>query len=121
MFFKTHLRWVPLISNSDFVNNYIENKIYTIVVEGLTFLMTKYNMKPVLFSENCPHQGVSLKDGLCKNGQVVCPWHKYAYCLKSGKDLSTSGTALKIYQVKLENDLWFIGREEKIPFWIDPS
>ena len=119
MFFKTHVRWVPLISNLDFENNYFENKITSIIVERLTFLITKYKNNPIVFSENCPHQGVSLKHGLCKNGQVICPWHKYAFCLKSGKDLSSSGSALKIYQVKLENDFWYVGWEEKTPFWMD--
>ncbi|MBK21240.1 MAG: hypothetical protein CMP63_02835 [Flavobacteriales bacterium] len=120
MFFKTHVRWVQLISNSEFLGNYIENEIYSVSFEGKSCLATKYEMRLRVFDDTCPHQGISLKDGICKNNQVICPWHKYAYCLKSGKDLSTSGNALKIYDTKLENEFWYVGVEEKLPFWMDP-
>jgi nitrite reductase/ring-hydroxylating ferredoxin subunit len=119
MFFRTRLRWIYLISNSDFLANYVENQIYSINLEGNTILATKFQSELCLFDDTCPHQGFSLKEGLCENGQVICSWHKYAYCLKSGRDLSTSGTSLKIYKVKLENDLWYVGLEDKIPFWMD--
>lgn len=119
MFFKTHVRWVLFISNSDFLNNYVENQIYSVNLEGNSFLATKYQSKLCVFDNTCPHQGVSLKDSLCQNGQVICSWHKYAYCLKSGRDLSTSGSSLKIYNVKLENELWYVGLEDKIPFWME--
>ena len=120
MFFKTHVRWIELISNSDFLSNYIENEIYPVKVEGKSCLAIKHDKTLRVFDEICPHQGISLKDGVSKNDQIICPWHKYAYCLKSGKDLSSAGNALKIYQIKLENEFWYVGVEEKLPFWMDP-
>lgn len=120
MFFKTHVRWVELISNSEFLGNYIENQIYPVNIDGRSCLATKHQMSLRVFDDTCPHQGMSLKEGICKDGQVICPWHKYVYCLKSGKDLSTSGTVLKVYHTKLENDFWYVGIDERLPFWMDP-
>jgi nitrite reductase/ring-hydroxylating ferredoxin subunit len=118
MFFKTHVLWVLFILNSDFLANYVENQIYSVNLYENSFLATKYQSKLSVFDDTCPHQGVSLKESLCQNGQVIFSWHKYAYCLKSGRDLSTSGSSLKIYNVKLENDFWYVGLEVKIPFWM---
>ncbi|MBI35817.1 MAG: hypothetical protein CMP67_10705 [Flavobacteriales bacterium] len=120
MFFKTHVRWVEVLSNTDFINNYVENEIHPLTVEAKSCLATKYDKKLRVFDDLCPHQAISLKDANCSGGMVICSWHKYAYCLKSGKDLSTSGNSLKVYQTKLENERWYVGVEEKLPFWMDP-
>jgi len=120
MFFKTYVRWIEVISNSDFLRNYVENQIYTLHFEGKSCLAIKYKMTLRVFDAACPHQGISLKDGVCKNDQIICPWHKYAYCLKSGKDLSTSGSPLKVYKTKMENKFWYVGLEDRLPFWMDP-
>ena len=119
MFFKAHIRWIEVLSNSDFLVNYVENVIYPVNLEGKSLLSTKYGSKLYVFDDKCPHQGMSLKYGACLNGKVICQWHKYAYCLESGKDLSTSGSTLKVYQVKLENDFWYVAWEERLPFWMD--
>ena len=35
----------------------------------------------------CPHAGAPLVDGVRHNGQVICPWHKAAFCLRTGRML----------------------------------
>jgi len=120
MFFKTHVRWVELISKFKFQGNYIENQIYPVNIDGRSCLVTKHQMDLRVFDDTCPNQEISLREGLCKEGQIICPWHKYAFCLESGKDLSSSGTVLKVYHTKLENDYLYVGIEEGLPFWINP-
>ena len=121
MFFKTHVQWVELFSNSYFLEKYILNKVQEIFLDGKTYLGVNQNGQLNVFDEFCPHQKASLKNAIIEDDAVVCPWHKYAFCLKSGRDLSTSGNALTTYKTKLENGVWFIGLEIKLPFWMDPA
>ena len=32
----------------------------------------------------CPHAGAPLIEGVARDGRIVCPWHKAAFCLRTG-------------------------------------
>jgi nitrite reductase/ring-hydroxylating ferredoxin subunit len=40
----------------------------------------------------CPHLGGALEEGTTANGQIVCPWHDYAFDLETGACLTVPGT-----------------------------
>lgn len=120
MFFKTHTRWVKSISVKEFQDNFEEGTPKLLAFEEEEVLFVKIGSQLRVFEQYCPHQKASLKNSVCEDGSIVCPWHKYAFCLKTGRDLSTSGNALKVYQTKFENDYWYVGQEVRLPFWMDP-
>tara|TARA_B100001094_G_C18056521_1_gene732768 strand:+ start:496 stop:861 length:366 start_codon:yes stop_codon:yes gene_type:complete len=120
MFFKTHIRWVDLISEKNFAENYIEGNIIPIKVEEEDCLSVKIKEALKVFEKNCPHQKSPLINAVCDGDEIICPWHKYSFNLDSGRDMSTSGNALKVYKTKLEEGIWKVGVEIKLPFWMDP-
>lgn len=38
-----------------------------------------------VFHERCPHQGLSMRNGVVVQGRIVCPYHQYQFDLRSGE------------------------------------
>ena len=51
----------------------------------------------------CPHAGAPLIEGVRHGGRIVCPWHKAAFCLRTGAVLDPPAVdALARYEVRVE-------------------
>ena len=50
----------------------------------------------------CIHQGGPLGEGVIEKGKIVCPWHGWAYDLKTG-ELAPGKPGVKPYPLKIEN------------------
>jgi len=35
--------------------------------------------------DTCPHQGASLGEGFLHEGRVICPWHSWAFDVRTGE------------------------------------
>lgn len=120
MFFKSHVKWERLFHHHYF-SKLEEFKITPYSVNDCEYYLVKVNNELKVFEKFCPHQKANLIDGECKkDGSIICPWHKYAFDLNSGRNLSTSGNTLKTFPTKLEDDMWYVGITIKLPFWMDP-
>jgi len=51
----------------------------------------------------CVHQGGPLGEGLLEGEDVVCPWHRWKYNVKSGVCAANPSVKVKTYSVKLED------------------
>jgi nitrite reductase/ring-hydroxylating ferredoxin subunit len=61
----------------------------------------------------CPHAGGDMSEGyLDKNGNIVCPVHRYIFNLENGRDVSGEGYFLKIYPLRENESGIFLGMEE---------
>jgi len=61
----------------------------------------------------CPHAGGNMAEGfLNKDGNIVCPVHRYVFSLQNGRDVTGEGYFLKIYPVKVNDIGIFLGIEE---------
>jgi nitrite reductase (NADH) small subunit len=51
----------------------------------------------------CPHMGASLAAGYVEDNGVICPWHAWRFCIKSGTwlDNPNSKTRTESYPVRL--------------------
>ena len=49
----------------------------------------------------CPHRGAPLADGLMGGGQVLCPFHAYAFDLATGEALNSTCPRLEVYPVSV--------------------
>ena len=57
----------------------------------------------------CPHQGGPLGEGVISDkGEIICPWHKYSFDLKTGKDTGGLGDFVESYPVEISQDGLFI-------------
>jgi len=51
----------------------------------------------------CPHNEGPLGQGLVENGRVVCPWHAWAFDVKTGEAQQNGRARVQIYKAKVEN------------------
>ncbi|RCH55881.1 Rieske (2Fe-2S) protein [Mucilaginibacter hurinus] len=60
-------------------------------------------------SSVCPHAGANLAGGWCNDGEIICPFHRYSYSLKTGRGAKGQNDYVDTYPVKVENGVVFIG------------
>jgi nitrite reductase/ring-hydroxylating ferredoxin subunit len=62
------------------------------------------------FSDSCRHEGGPLSAGVLIEHSVTCPWHGWAYDIRSGKSLVPPvGLRIATYPVELDgNDLYVL-------------
>ena len=70
----------------------------------LLFHQNKYH----LVKNKCPHQGIKLDGAKCEEGMIVCPWHHYAFDLKTGRG---GGLHLENYPIEFRENGIYAGFE----------
>lgn len=60
-------------------------------------------------SARCPHAGADLSGGWCENGRLICPYHRRAFDLRSGRGDPGQGDYVTVYPLEKRGDAWFIG------------
>jgi nitrite reductase/ring-hydroxylating ferredoxin subunit len=88
------------------------NNMCLINLNNKTYTLAKYNNNILAFAHKCPHASGILANGwLDSLGNVVCPVHRYKFCLKNGRNVSGEGYYLKTYIVEVNETGIFIGIE----------
>ncbi|GAA4794724.1 hypothetical protein GCM10023231_23920 [Olivibacter ginsenosidimutans] len=57
----------------------------------------------------CPHAGADLSKGWCANGRLVCPYHRHAFDLLTGRGDPGQGNYISTYPLAWRNDELYIG------------
>ncbi len=52
----------------------------------------------------CPHRGGPLGQGIIENGKIICPWHAWAFDVRTGIAEHSAGDKVEVYEVKIEGD-----------------
>lgn len=52
----------------------------------------------------CPHREGPLGQGMIENGKLLCPWHAWAFDLKTGAVEHIPSQKVEIYEVAIEGD-----------------
>jgi nitrite reductase (NADH) small subunit len=52
----------------------------------------------------CPHRGGPLGQGMIEGGKVICPWHAWAFDLRTGAAVHSPLTKVPVYEVKVEGE-----------------
>ncbi|MGZ3945337.1 MAG: Rieske (2Fe-2S) protein [Mucilaginibacter sp.] len=68
-----------------------------------------YERKVFALAARCPHAGGDLSQGWCKNQQLVCPVHRYAYDLQTGKGSPGQNDFVTTYPVEIRDNAVYIG------------
>lgn len=75
-------------------------------VNGKEIAVLNDNGKFFAVDNTCKHMGGPLGEGSCKESKVTCPWHGWAYDLKTGKNTYDPNIKLDVYEVKVQgNDI----------------
>ncbi|HSQ44933.1 MAG TPA: Rieske 2Fe-2S domain-containing protein [Ginsengibacter sp.] len=90
-----------------------ENNIVQMEVGGKKVCIVKTLNGIAACAAKCPHAGGNMSEGfLDKNGNIVCPIHRYAFNFNNGRDVTGEGYYLKIYPVEIKDTGIFLGIEE---------
>ncbi|MBC7391674.1 MAG: Rieske (2Fe-2S) protein [Opitutaceae bacterium] len=91
------------------LENLIENKPFTVSINGLKICLVRNNSGISAFKSTCPHAGASLSEGFVNfNNEIVCPLHGYRFNIFDGSEKSGHSCELFIYGLELRDDGLFI-------------
>ena len=93
------------------------NNLAEVEADGKTICIGRHSDELFAFAAKCPHASGLLKDGFIDAlGNVVCPLHRYKFCMKNGRNVSGEGYYLKHWPVELRSDGIYVGLDAK-SFW----
>ena len=104
------LNWIKVnepIPTEDFVQQ--------IKLEGKKLCLVRAEGKLYAVENTCPHAGGILSGGWCKNGNIICPIHRWEYSLENGRGASGQGDYINTYPIENRDDGIYIGI--KIGLW----
>ncbi|RFZ94223.1 Rieske (2Fe-2S) protein [Mucilaginibacter conchicola] len=104
------MKWyaVPEISPS------AEPFVKKVKAGGKNICIVNYEDKLYAVGATCPHAGAELSGGWCKDGKIICPFHRYGYDLQTGRGNPGQNDFIDSYPVELRNGDVYVGIES---FW----
>lgn len=91
-----------------------EDIVMQIIVDGKKLCLIKHQAQLYVIQNTCPHAGGILSGGWCKEGNIICPIHRWEYNLKTGRGAEGQGDYIKIYPVELREDGVYVGFKESL-------
>ena len=87
-----------------------EKKVVEADADGKIVCIGQHNGELFAFAQKCPHAGGYFKHGsIDASGNVICPLHRYKFCLKNGRNVTGEGYYLKHWPVEVREEGIFIG------------
>jgi 3-phenylpropionate/trans-cinnamate dioxygenase ferredoxin subunit len=65
-----------------------EGKAIRIHLDDRELCLTRKGDHFFAFDNHCPHKGLPMHQGILENDAWVCPFHRYCFSLKNGKNLT---------------------------------
>ncbi|WP_207426307.1 Rieske 2Fe-2S domain-containing protein [Pedobacter sp. SYSU D00535] len=96
----TMTNWVKVAEVPDDQEDFIR----VVKVEGRQLLLVCHAGSFTVTQSICPHAGAHLSGGWCKNGKLVCPYHRYEYDLQTGRGAAGQGDYIEIYTTEQRSD-----------------
>ena len=103
------INWVKV---ADFIEaiSFNANNIAEAEADGKKICVARYNDELFAFAAKCPHaSGLFVNGFIDAMGNVVCPLHRYKFCLKNGRNVTGEGYYLKTWPVEIREEGVFIG------------
>lgn len=84
-------------------------QMHYVMVDGLPVALANVAGAIYGFSDTCRHQGGPLSSGVLRDDVVTCPWHGWAYSVRTGKAVVPPiGVRIPTYQVEIDGDDVFV-------------
>ena len=87
--------------------------IKAVTVNGKKLCAVKSGEELFITQAYCPHAGAGLSGGWCKDGKLICPFHRYEYDLYTGKGAVGQGDYIDIYPSEKLEDGVYVGLPER--------
>jgi len=73
-------------------------------VEGRSVCLANEGGRFAALDNICPHRGGPLAEGMLEAGKVLCPWHAWAFDLRTGRADHDPGERVAVYPLTIEGD-----------------
>lgn len=108
--------WVK-IAESVAEISFSANRIAELEVTGKRICIATYKESLFAFASKCPHAGGPFAEGFIDAlGNVVCPLHRYKFCLRNGQNVSGEGYYLKHWPVAVREDGVYVNLKKHTSF-----
>ncbi|HEV7231168.1 MAG TPA: Rieske 2Fe-2S domain-containing protein [Bacteroidia bacterium] len=116
MFFKKKTRWYKVFESTEDANERVPlYKTDTVLAGGKKICIAHSQDGFFAVSDRCPHNGFSLGKGWCtENNTVVCPLHRYAFDLKTGRARTGLADYVNTFPVEVRPDGIYVGIEATV-------
>ena len=88
--------------------------IQQVKVRGKGIIVIGYEDQLYALGSTCPRAGAELSGGWCKEGKIICPFHRYSYNLQTGKGSPGQNDYVDSYPVEIREGEVYVGIET---FW----
>jgi 3-phenylpropionate/trans-cinnamate dioxygenase ferredoxin subunit len=93
--------------------DFSDNNIAVTEVKTKKICIARWKDQVFAFAYKCPHAGGMMAHGyLDALGNVVCPLHRYKFCMANGRNVSGEGYFLKHWPVEIREEEVWVGMEE---------
>jgi nitrite reductase (NADH) small subunit len=75
-----------------------------IAVGGQVLCVANENGSISVMDNVCPHRGGPLGQGMLEGGKLICPWHAWAFDLKTGEATHAPQVKVRVYEVRVEGE-----------------
>ena len=81
-----------------------EGQVTEAEAAGHSVCLARINGQLSAVDNLCPHRQGPLGQGWIENGAVVCPWHSWAFDLKTGLAEYPEGEQVAVFPVRIDDD-----------------
>lgn len=107
-----HLNWIK-IAESEAELDFNANNIAEAIAGERSICIARFDQKLYAFSNKCPHaSGLFINGYIDAVGNVVCPVHRYKFCMRNGRNVTGEGYFLKNWPVEIRDDGIYVGLEK---------
>lgn len=88
------------------------NQLAEVTADEKVMCIGRHKGELFAFAPKCPHASGFFVDGFIDAlGNVVCPLHRFKFCMKNGRNVSGEGYYLKHWPVEVREDGVYVGLE----------
>ena len=92
--------WVRICSVADAPET---GKVMEAEIEGVQICLANRNGELAALDNVCPHRQGPLGQGWIEGEAVICPWHSWAFNLKTGESEYPLHERVRVFPVKAED------------------
>ena len=80
-----------------------EGEVCEMAALGRPFCVARLGGEIAVLDGVCPHNEGPLGQGIVENGRVVCPWHAWAFDVKTGEAEHSAREHVAVYEAIIED------------------
>ena len=112
------LNWIK-VAESEAEIYFGSNNIAEVMAGERRICIGKFQGNLFAFSNKCPHaSGLFINGYIDALGNVVCPVHRYKFCMRNGRNITGEGYFLKYWPTQVRDDGIYVGLEKNKLFGI---